>query len=370
MKIGIDARIFKFHDYKGIATSSYMIIKELCNNNCNHEYYLISNTNINIPDQLPNNWNMVVSGNFQNGILWNEFELPIIIRDLGLDAFWGVNFLLPPRVSGCRYYVTVHDLALFRFKNTASKGTYVILRLMGKKSCLRADKIFTISKSTAQDVTKLYGIDDHKIVLTYNGVDSAGLQSMTSKQPNLLKQTDSFFVFLSTIEPRKNPVTLLRAYELYRNKDYGNEKLVFVGAKGWKLKEFDTALNASKYNKDIVFVGYVSNEEKKWILERAKALVYPSLYEGFGLPILEAFSLKTPVITCNVSAMPEVGKDAAFYINDPLDYEGLAELMHKTTLLAPDETEIIHEKMSKVVSGFSWKVCSDIIIHEIEREIE
>lgn len=369
MRIGIDARIFKFKDYRGIASATYSIINILSQNYKSHDFYLISNTQIHLPSELPDNWHIVVEGKNRNGILWTILELPGVIKDLKLDAFWSPNFILPKRVKGCRYFVTVHDLALFKFKGTASIGTYLTLKLLGKRSCKYADKVFAISEATKNDVIDLYGVSSNKVSVCYNGVDTLALRNTEAKPIQKLKLKEgSYFIFLSTIEPRKNPVTVLQAYEQYRDKNLGEEKLVFVGSEGWNLQSFQRAYDLNNYKEDIIFTGYVSESHKKWLIENALVLLYPSIYEGFGLPILEAFALGTPVITSNVSAMPEVGGDAAIYVNSPESKEELVSAMCKIKALSQDELSKLKDKMAGRAKSFSWLSTAEIIMNEFMRD--
>ncbi len=363
MKVGIDARIFNDKEYRGIATATYSIIKHLFDKDKDIEYYLISNGEIYLPFELPKQWKVHIEGRYTNGVLWTLFELKGIIKRLKLDVFWGPNFVLPRRVDGCRYIVTVHDLALFKFRGIASKSTYLVLKLLGKSSCRKADRILAVSESTQKDICCMYGIPKRKIVVCYNAIDREYLMNVTPTRPlDFHIEKNGFFVFLSTIEPRKNPVVVLQAYELYRSRGYGNEKLVFVGAGGWNLRRFNDTLKTHRYRSDILFTGYVSEAEKKWMISNSVALLFPSLYEGFGIPILEALSLGTLVITTRASSMPEVGGEACIYINNPRDKVELASGMFQITQITEEERIRLKEKMEEQIAKFSWAETANIIL--------
>ena len=370
MRIGIDARILKYKEYRGIASSTFFIIKALSEQqNDDISFFLISNCEIHLPVELPDNWHRHVEGIEKNGVLWTVLELPLIIKKLKIDVFWGPNFLLPPRVKECKYILTVHDLAIFMFKGIASRKTYLILKIFGKLSCNHASKIIAVSETTKKDIVRLYKIPESKISVCYNGVDAEYLNIIIPKKPNINEILNKdFFLFMSTIEPRKNPITVLEAYEVYRDNDYGDEKLIFIGAEGWNLKKFKESLARNKYKKDIIFTGYISETEKKWLLQNAVSLIYPSLYEGFGLPILEAFSIETPVITSNVSAMPEVGEDACIYVDNPNDKYDLAKKMLIVKNLNEQEYELLKKKMKKQIKKYSWNTSADQLM-KIIREL-
>ena len=369
MRIGIDARAFKYSEYKGIANTTFHIIQEWFEWHPEHEYYLISNTEIYLPLSLPDNWHKVRKGRISNGVIWNELELPGIIRRLKLDAFWGPNFLLPPRVTGCRYAVTVHDFGFIYFKGTASAGTSLTLKVLGKKSCRRADKVIAVSGATAKDAEKIYGIREEKISVCRNGTDPIEkIRAIPEKIPaSAMKLQDKkFFLFLSTIEPRKNPETVLHAFEKYLD-SFGNTDryLVFAGSKGWNNQSFDEALIQSRHRDRIILTGYVSEEEKQWLLRHAELFVYPSLYEGFGLPILEAMANGTVVITSRVSSMPEVAGNAAFYIDDPQNVNALEKMMGKCCSLPEAQREEIQKRMIRQVNQFSWRTCAEEVLKQL-----
>lgn len=368
MRIGIEARIFKYREYKGIANTTFNILREWMKLYPEHEYFLISNSEIYFPVDLPENWNLVIRGKNRNGLFWTLFELPGIICDLKLDVLWGPNFLLPPPKGGCRYVVTVHDLALFRFKGTASAGTYLTLKILGKKSCEWADKVIAISEATANDITTFYGISRNKIAVCMNGYSAEGAAQSFSRNKFSCDsdlQKHPFFLFLSTIEPRKNPGTVLCAFEKFTESlPEKKARLVFAGGMGWNNGDFNKELQDSKCRDRIVLAGYVDGEEKQWLLSHAKVLLYPSLYEGFGLPILEAMANGTPVVTSAVSSMPEVGGEAAFYLKDPKDADELLYYMKKCMDLNENEKREMQTKMIKQVQKFSWEKCAKEIMQQ------
>ena len=369
MRIGIDARPFKYTEYKGIANTTFSIIREWQRLYPKNEYFLISNSEINLKESLPTNWKKIVKGKIRNGVAWTVFELPSIIRQLGLDAFWGTNFILPKRIKGCRYVVTVHDLALFYFRKTASVGTYLTLRLLGEKSCENADKVLAVSETTARDVEDIFGITKEKIAVCYNGTDSAEeIQARPESVPKeMIDKTDSaFFLFLSTIEPRKNPETVLHAFErLCEKEGVGNRYLVYAGANGWRNQHFYELVNRSQCRNRVIFTGYITEEEKQWLFRHAVCFVYPSLYEGFGLPILEAMANKTLVVTANVSAMPEVAGKAALYIDDPLNVEELSKQMLECLQLSAEKKNEFVEEMMIQVRKYTWERSAESVMKQI-----
>ena len=353
MRIGIDASILKQDAYKGIANTTWNIIQIWKEKYPEHEYVLVANGDLRLPERLPENWHIAHQRERLLRFIPAASGVPELIRRERIDVFWGPNHLLPVSKSGCPTVVTVCDLAWLKIPGIASAGTYTVLRLFGKKSCETADRVIAISKATARDVHEIYRIPKRKIDVCYIGADKppAIQVNKSVKHP--------YFLFLSTIEPRKNPVTVLDAFERFCDNGNAEHRLVFAGAYGWKTQAFRRKLRRSPYRNRINISGYVP-ENKKWkLLKHATALLYPSLYEGFGLPILEAMSVGTPVITTDRSSMPEAGGDAAVYLRDPADAAELASHMRMICEMNETEKNALREKMKKQVRKFSWEQCAD-----------
>ncbi|MBR0090497.1 MAG: glycosyltransferase family 4 protein [Lachnospiraceae bacterium] len=365
MRIGIDARILKYPNYKGIAYTTWRIIQNWAAGTSGHQYVLMSDAELCLPERLPGNWRIVVKKALPGGLLWEETVLPGLVQQNGIDVFWGPNFLLPRKVRGCPYVVTVHDLGLFRYPGTASVATAAILRLSGKRSCQRAEKVIAISRSTARDVHELFGIPQEKITVCYNGAD--GCRTGTSGRT---QKGRPYFLFLSTIEPRKNPETVLAAYEQFMDSARTKVRLVFCGGYGWKTARFRKMLACNRYREYISVLGYVTEEQKWRLLKNAVALLYPSLYEGFGLPVLEAFSVGVPVITGAVSSLPETGGDAAIYLRNPKDAKALAARMKQVYAMTDKSRAQLHEKMQRQVAKFSWDKTAANVMAVLQNVLE
>ncbi len=369
MRIGIDARPFKYKEFSGIPASVYEILRVWMSAHPEHEYYLISNTEIQLLCELPENWHKAIyPARSGNGTLWMVLSLSGIIRSLKLDAYWGTNYMLPSRVRNCRYLLSVYDLSFVRFPYVSSRKTLLALRFFSKSACQKADAIHVISDSTAQDVVSLYGMNPEKVHTVYLG----GPQQMQNAQEIALPNgvSGKYFLFLSTIEPRKNPVLVLKAYQLFCEK-YGTAiQLLFAGRHGWNLEAFDRCLEEHPYRRQIHLLGYIQPEEKEQLLAHAEALLYPSLYEGFGLPILEAMSYGTPVITSRVSSMPEVAGDAALYIDDIDSAEEVCAQMERAIAMSQVERCTMYERMRRNLDRFQWKTCAEQVLKLLEGDAE
>jgi len=370
MKIGIDGRPFKYIEYSGIPNTIYEVIKNWMKQHPEHEYYLISNADIQLKEELPDNWHKVVSpGITGNGTLWYIFHLRSLLIKLKLDAYWGDNYLLPGKIKDCCYLMSVYDLSFAKYPHTSSRKTRLILKFFLKKSCKRANVIHAISDATKEDLHTLYKVSENKIHRIYLGAPE--IQYRNCRQSERLQHElgkSSFFLFLSTLEPRKNPNLVLDAYQLFCEQHGESIHLVFAGKKGWVDHSFYQKLEHHPYRRNIHFLGYIDEEEKAFLLQNAKALVYPSIYEGFGLPILEAMQSGTPVITSNVSSMPEIGGNVAFYLRDKGTAAELADLMHEVCTLTDEMLMQLRNQMKDNCERFSWKECSEQILKLLSGE--
>lgn len=245
-----------------------------------------------------------------------------------MQVVWGTNYSLPAhgRVSGKRV-LTVHDMSWLYHPETLQDPT---LRMLANLSqhLHAADRVLTVSEATKDDLVRRLEIDPRKITVIYNGV-SDRFRSLDTPLDNVQERyrlPKRFFLFVGTVEPRKNLARLIEAFE--RAGRHLEHSLVVVGAKGWKTSPIYRAIETSRVRDRIQLLGFVADADLPAIYNLADAFVYPSLYEGFGIPIVEAMACGTPVVTSNVSAMPEVAGDAALLI-EPLDPHGLAEAMER-----------------------------------------
>ena len=359
MRIGIDARPLKYKEYNGIPKTEYEILVRWMDMYPENEYFLISNTQIALPVELPKNWHRVIVPGIchNNGTLWQIYKLSSIVRKLNLDVYWGTNYMLPLGQTGkCRFLLSIYDLAFMRFKKTSSFKTAVVLKMFLKRSSKKADYIHVISNSTKNDVIELLNANKKRVVLVYLGADKK--EKVDNPEIEIDLPKCRYFVVLGTIEPRKNPVMILKAFEYFCKKSSDDIHLVFAGKKGWRTEQFETELQNSSVKNKIHILGYVSDEVRSYLLQNSEALLFPSLYEGFGLPILEGMNYQIPVITTKISSMPEVGGDAALYLDDCRDYREMARLMHKVLKMDEAQKKDMALKMRRNVSRFSWDDCA------------
>lgn len=374
MNIGIDARALT-KNKAGIGTYTYKIIEYLNKYDKENNYVLFSNKDVIIDFALNENWK-IYKKDSKIGTFWIYFILPKILKNNNIDIFWGTQHCLPKRnkyTKKIRYVLTIHDIAIKKFKNVGSLYNTIIQKLILKKSCKNANKIIAVSKSTKKDLIDILGVDKDKIQVIYEGIEQKNNENkFDSKIENEIiekygLERNKYIFFLSTIEPRKNLITAVKAFDLLKEKAE-NLKFVISGGKGWKCKETLDRIQNSKFKEDIILTGYISNEEKEILFKNTIAFIYPSLYEGFGIPVLEAMKNGAIVITSNNSSLPEVGGKSAFYLNNATDELELSKLINKCLKLSDEERKKRIEEGYKNVKKFTWEKCAKGTLEQFNQE--
>jgi glycosyltransferase involved in cell wall biosynthesis len=241
----------------------------------------------------------------------------------GCDVFFAANYFLPRLHSAVarKRVITIHDLTFKRFPELLQKETLENLDRLMTREITAADAIVCVSESTRRDLLRYYQVDPARAVAIHSGLGAPAMSTPFDGLPQ------RYILFVSTIEPRKNLETLIDAYELLRARRVYDGALVVVGRVGWKSESLVSRLRAP----GIVHLDYLPAAQLATVYERAEAFVFPSIYEGFGFPLLEAMSRGVPTIAANSSSLPEIGGDAALYF-DVKDVNTLAsQLEHLVT---------------------------------------
>jgi glycosyltransferase involved in cell wall biosynthesis len=257
---------------------------------------------------------------------WEQTFLPAQAFRLGVDVLHGpVNVV--PILATCPLVVTVHDLAYLRFPEVVPARRRQYFSKMTSLATRRADHVIAVSESTKADIVELLEVGPERITVTPLAADERFRPLSEDEKAafrTTQKLTKPFILYLGNIEPRKNLPTLLRAFD--RLAPQVEHDLVIVGGEGWMMKEFYATLAGMTHRDRVRIYGFAPVEDLPAWYNVAELFVFPSLYEGFGLPPLEAMACGTPVVTSNVSSLPEVVGDAALTVA-PLDTDGLAEAM-------------------------------------------
>lgn len=268
------------------------------------------------------------------------------------DIYHFFNFIIPKNIKG-KVIVTIYDTVFFSAPETMG-GMKTISEY--KYAAERSDLIITISENAKADIIKHFNIDEKKIKIVTPGIDLQKYSYKYSKSEleNIRKKYNlpkNYILYLGTIEPRKNIERIVKAFKKYKKEINNDLKLVIVGRKGWKYDNIMKLIESM--GTDIIITGYIDEEDKVPIYKLAQIFVFPSLYEGFGMPILEAMASKTPVITSNISSMPEVAGNAGMLV-DPFNENEIFEAYKK--ILSDDELkkEMVQKGLEQA-KKFEWK---------------
>lgn len=267
------------------------------------------------------------------------------------DIYHFFNYIVPPRIKG-RVITTIHDLAYLLYPETMDPKNLKRITDDIEYSINRSDVVIAVSEYTKQLILEKYDVPESKVKVIYN---SFSISKEVTSYDILKSKYDLFepyILYVGNLEPRKNISRLIEAFSSLKHNEKIPHKLVIVGQKGWLFDDIFKTLEDIGIKDDVIFTGFVDDKDKTSFYKNADTFVYPSLYEGFGIPILEAMAMGTPVVCSNTSSMPEVGGDAAVYV-DPLSVDSIAEGIWSVLSdkeLADSKIKLGYEQIKK----FSW----------------
>ncbi|HEX2934605.1 MAG TPA: glycosyltransferase family 1 protein [Bacteroidales bacterium] len=302
--------------------------------------------------------------------LWLEYALPGIFKKHKPDAFFSPDGFLSLKMKEIPSVPVIHDLNFEHYPSDLPFADRTFYKRYIPKYARMARRIITVSEFSKNDINRLYHIPLDKIDVAYNGASEIFAPvSVDIKQQikSELTANCDFFVAIGDLLPRKNIARLLQAYELFKDQTGSNVKLVIVGQKLFHTSEIERTYQQSKYRDEIVFTGRLSNEKLKEVLASALSLVYVSYFEGFGIPLVEAMYADVPVITSNVTAMPEVAGNAALLV-DPFSTNSIADAMQQIFKDGNLRTELINKGRLRRES-FHWDHTAMKIWQSIEKAV-
>lgn len=325
MRIGIDIRSVLKKQKTGIGYYTLNIINSLARLDGQNRYFLYSRKRLfSSSKKLP----LLPGVNFKHRVDYLGLGPGLTLRK-ACDVFHTSGFdLRPPK--GAKFIVTVHDIIPFVFPQGHTTDAIERLKAQLPLALAAADRVIVDAQNTAADLIHFYpDIQKDKIRLVYPGAgDDFGVLAKDTK--NLYKEMflkynirSNYIIYIGTIEPRKNLKGLIKAYHSLKKAHEIIQQLVISGMKGWESEPVFRLVEELQLEKDVVFTGYVPRDHLKVFYNFADICVYPSFYEGAGLPVLEAFKCGCPVVTSNVSCMPEFAGEAAVLVN-PHDIDSIA----------------------------------------------
>lgn len=350
MFIAIDGNEANVERKVGVSVYTFQLLhyfKKQSGKNLRFTVYLRKKPQSNMPEESEFFAYIVLPFPF----FWSQVFLPLaLFFGKKPDVFFSPAHYAP-RFSPVPTVVTIHDLSYFYYPNEFLKEDLYKLKNWTAYSVKNAQKIIAVSEHTKQDLIRWYKIPEHKINVIYNGIEKS-IQYKVLSIKN--KEKKPYILYVGTIQPRKNIATLVKAFRKFKEK-YPDFVLKIAGKQGWMTDAILKEINQHNTG-DIELLGYVPDEELPGLYAHAFCFVMPSLYEGFGIPVLEAMSYGCPVISSHASALPEIGADACLYF-DPKNtddlYRKLVELKEHASL----QSDLI-EKGKKRARQFSWQTCA------------
>jgi len=303
-------------------------------------------------------------------LAWFEVSLPLHFKRTKPDIFLSPDGFLS-LATNVKSVGVIHDLNFEHFPEDIPFLVRKYYSEMFPRFAQKATRIATVSEYSKTDITKTYHIDPSRIDVVYNGAGtifeplSSPEQSATR---NKFSQGKEYFFFIGTLHPRKNLVNLFKAFDHFKKNDTKGIKLLLAGARMWWTDEIRLAYEGLEYRDDVIFTGRVSDQELAALMASALALTYVSYFEGFGIPILEAFHCDTPVITSNVTSMPEVAGDAAI-LTDPFSITSIADAMQKVASDAGFREKLVIAGRKQRLK-FSWEQTAEKLWGCIEKAVE
>lgn len=299
--------------------------------------------------------------------IWCDWSVKRQLDKIKPDVYFSPDGYLPLKTS-VPCVPVIHDLAFEHYPNDVPKKVLKFYRAHFPRYAEMASHIIAVSEYTKRDITEQYGIPVNKITVAYNAVNKIFTPSSETEQNNTKQkytQGKPYFLFVGAIHPRKNIVNLLKSFDEFKKQYHTEHKLVIVGRKAWDYKDALQTYQQMDYKGEVIFTGHLQMEELRLLYGAAAALVYVSYFEGFGIPIIEALSCGCPVITSNVSSMPEVVGKAGLLV-DPLDVQNIVRMMQKVALQTGKKDELLVHAPQQL-SLFDWDLSAEKVYSVLKK---
>jgi glycosyltransferase involved in cell wall biosynthesis len=365
MRIAVNTRFLLNDHLEGYGYFLFETFKRITHSNPEHEFIFIFDRPFDKRFVFADNVTPVVAGPpARHPLLWKlwyDVKIPPVLKKYKADVFVSCDGFcsLTTSVPQC---LLIHDLSFIHYPSFIPRTQHLYYKYYTPKFLKKAATVVTVSAFSKQDILSQYKIDAGKINIVPNAAKDI-FHPLSAEMGEAIKEKytagKDYFIYTGAIHPRKNLTNLLKAFSIFKRKQKSNWKLVLAGRLAWKYKHFVESLKTYKYREDVVLTGYLPEEELTQVMGAAYALVYPSLHEGFGVPVLEAMKSNVAVITSENSAMQEIAKDAALYVN-PSDHEDIAD---KMMMLYKDERlrgQLI-QKGIKTGAQYSWDQSAELL---------
>ncbi len=301
---------------------------------------------------------------------WYGISLKRLLKKLKPDIFVGANGMIPLNTT-TKTLSVIHDLNFEHHPEHLPKIIRIYYCKYFPQFARKANRIASVSEFSKKDIVNTYKIDPDKIDVVYNGPNEE-FKPISAEEKNSIQKNYTasmpFFLFVGTLHPRKNLVNLFKAFDDFKRFTNSEFKLLIVGRKMWWPNEIESTFQNLEFKDDIIFAGRLPEQELYKITAAAHALTYVPIFEGFGIPLVEAMSCGTPVITSNITSMPEVVEDAGFLV-DPFSIDDISKAMIAISSDEDLRNELI-EKSKIQAKKFSWQKTGDRLWASILKTID
>lgn len=370
MRIGVNTRFLLKNRLEGIGLFTHEVVRRLVEQHPEHEFFFFFDRPFDPSFVFGENVTPIVL--FPPArhpflfVWWFEWSMRLALKRHKIDVFLSPDNFLTLNTDVKTVLVT-HDLAHVHYPQQVSLFHRLYYQFFAKKFNQRADHILAVSEYTKADIVKQYGIASAKITVSGNGcreifhpLESAEKQAVREK----FSEGKPYFYYIGAVHPRKNVHRLIAAFDQFKSVTGAPHKLLIAGRFAWQAGEVKAAYDAVKHQSDVCFLGYVTDDDSVHLMGAATALVYVSLFEGFGVPVLEAMHAEVPIVTSNVSSLPEVAGNAALLVN-PESVEDIAEAIHR--IVADDhliEKLLGYGRIQR--SCFNWQHATDVVYKTLQ----
>ena len=373
LKIAVNTRLLLSHKLEGIGWFMYETLRRITTGHPEHTFYFIFDRKYD-PEFIfsDNVIPLVAAPPTRHPVLqyiWFEYTIPRVLKKIKPDLFLSPDAYNSLR-SPYKNLIVIHDLNFEHYPEKMPSLVRKYYRHFTPKFARKATRIATVSLFSKKDIEQQYGIEPEKIDIVYNGVNEKFVPVTEEvKQATREKYTNGspYFIYVGALNDRKNLGNLFKAFDRFKSSENNDIKLMIVGNKMWNNKGLEHIYERMQYKNEVIFTGRLEPDDLYKATGSALAMTYVSYFEGFGIPILEAFASGIPVITSNVTSMPEVAGDAALLV-DPFDVDDISKAM---TTLSSDEKlrkELIERGLERR-KQFSWDKSAESLWKAIERTV-
>jgi glycosyltransferase involved in cell wall biosynthesis len=373
VQIVVNTRILLKDKLEGMGWFAYQTLKHITTKNPDVHFVFLFDRNFNEDFLFSDNITpLVVSPQARHPFLyyaWFQHSVKGLLNKMQPDLFLSPDGFLSLGAK-CKQLPVIHDINFLHHPQDSKWLTAKYYNYYFPQFAKEASRIATVSEYSKQDLINNYGISAQKIDVVYNGINSF-FKPLTNTQKEQTKQKytkgKNYFVNVGSLHPRKNIANLIRAFSLFKKESQSDLKLVLAGPHYWGLSEIHKIIAETHLKEEVIFTGRLADEELNCVLGTAFALTFVPYYEGFGIPLIEAMQVQVPVITSNVTSLPEIAGEAALLV-DPLEVTEIKNAMLQL-FQKPELREALISKGNLQKQKFSWEKSGDLLWESILRTV-